>query len=133
MYLAAPVQEIYTGITIEIGEGRATVTLPVMKKFYHAANAIHGSVYFRLLDDAAYFAVNSLVEDVFMLTASFHIDIVRPVSEGELRAEGSVLSSRRNIHLASSQLFSGDGKLVARGKGTFMKSKVLLKDIKTYA
>ena len=39
----------------------------------HAAGAVHGSYYFKVLDDACYFAANSLVSDVFVLTVSFVI------------------------------------------------------------
>jgi acyl-coenzyme A thioesterase PaaI-like protein len=41
----------------------------VVLPHHHSIHAVHGSVYFKALDDAAFFAVNSLVEDVFVLTA----------------------------------------------------------------
>ena len=69
MYLGAPVNRIFDP-RIEIGEGKATVTIPIRSEFFHAAHAAHGMIYFKLLDDAAFFAVNSLVEDVFVLTVS---------------------------------------------------------------
>ena len=71
-YASAPVTRWY-GAAISIGEGSAEVRLAVRPDFHHAANAVHGSVYFRLLDDAASFAANSLVTDVLVLTASFTV------------------------------------------------------------
>ncbi len=53
-----------TGLKARITEGRAEMTLPVTQQFFHAAGALHGSLYFLALDNAAFFAVNSLVEDV---------------------------------------------------------------------
>jgi acyl-coenzyme A thioesterase PaaI-like protein len=56
-------------------------------------------LYFKLLDDAAFFAVNSVVRDVFVLTVSFNIYLTRPVSAGELKASGRAAhgaSSSRN-------------------------------------
>src|SRR5205085_7842937 len=52
LYLSAPVNnQLYNGITIAISEEKAELTLKVEEKFFHAANAIHGSVYFKMLDD----------------------------------------------------------------------------------
>jgi acyl-coenzyme A thioesterase PaaI-like protein len=65
--------------------------IPVRPEFFHAAHAVHGSVYFKALDDAAFFAVNSLVTDVFVLTASYNLYLTRPVTEGALRAVGRVV------------------------------------------
>jgi hypothetical protein len=39
------------------------VTGLVRPDFFHAAHAVHGSVYFKALDDAAFFAVASLVQE----------------------------------------------------------------------
>jgi acyl-coenzyme A thioesterase PaaI-like protein len=81
MYLSAPVNNVlYEGITINISAENAELTLKVEPKFFHAANAIHGSVYFKMLDDAAFFAVNSIVQDVFVYTVSFNTQLLRPVS-----------------------------------------------------
>ena len=64
MYLGAPINQWYRP-TLSISEGSAEVSIAVRPEFFHAANAVHGSVYFKLLDDSAFFAANSLVEDVF--------------------------------------------------------------------
>jgi acyl-coenzyme A thioesterase PaaI-like protein len=45
MYLGAPINEYYTP-EIHISEGQARVTIPVRSDFFHAANAVHGAVYF---------------------------------------------------------------------------------------
>ena len=68
MYRAAPANE-YFRPDISIEEGTAEVRLVVRPDFFHAASAVHGSVYFKLLDDATFFAASSLVDDVFVLTA----------------------------------------------------------------
>src|SRR6266540_40087 len=85
LYAAAPITQWY-GATIEIGDGRAEVRFPIKQEFHHAANAVHGSVYFRALDDSAFFAVNSRVRDVMVLTVSFTVHFMRPVVSGTLRA-----------------------------------------------
>ena len=44
-----------------------------------------------MLDDAAFFAANSLVQDVFVLTKSFTIHFTRPVTQGIMRSIGQVI------------------------------------------
>jgi uncharacterized protein (TIGR00369 family) len=125
MYLSAPINEFYKP-AIKISEGRAEITVQVRSEFFHAANAVHGSAYFKSLDDAAFFAVNSLVEDVFVLTINFNLHLLRPISSSEMKAIGKVVHSGRRLFLAESVLLNSEGKEIARGSGTFMKSKVPL-------
>src|SRR5262245_65921178 len=89
MYESAPVSRWY-GVRASISDGRAEVRVVARPEFLHAAGAVHGSVYFRLLDDAAFFAVNSRVEDSFVLTVSFTVQFARPIVEGEVGASGKV-------------------------------------------
>jgi len=68
MYLSAPVNtEIYNGVTLEVSDEKAELTLKVEDKFFHAAHAIHGSVYFKMLDDAAFFGSQFDCERCFCL------------------------------------------------------------------
>ena len=121
MYLSSPTSEDYDA-DISISEGEATVTVPVQEKQFHAAGGVHGSVYFKLLDDAAFFAVNSLIEDVFVLTTNFNIHLTRPVSEGEIRAEGRVVNENPRQLIGEAVAYDDYGNQVARGSGTFAKS-----------
>jgi len=91
MYYSAPLHEFYEKIHIEISEGKAELNLPIKPKYFHAAHATHGSVYFKLLDDAAYFAVNSLIREVFVLTVSFNIYLLRPVTQGVNSKIGGII------------------------------------------
>ena len=104
MYLSAPTNTYYNP-EIEISQGQARVSIPVNPKHFHAANAVHGAVYFKALDDAAFFAVQSLVEDVFVLTVSFNLSITRPVSEGVMQSTGKVVHASTRLFLAEFQSF----------------------------
>ena len=129
MYLSAPVNtQVYNGITIAISNERAELSLKVEDKYFHAANAIHGSVYFKMLDDAAFFAVNSIVNDVFVYTVSFNVQLLRPVSAGIIRSIGELKFKSTNLFIADSMLFDEKNKLVGRGSGNFMRSKIELTD-----
>jgi uncharacterized protein (TIGR00369 family) len=111
---------------LSVSEGEATLTMRAQERFFHAAGAVHGSIYFKALDDAAWFAVASLVEDVFIVTASFNIYLLRPVSSGELRAHGRLVHRTGRVFIAESRLTGDDGRELARGSGTFMRSKTPL-------
>ncbi len=48
--------------------------------FMQLIGAVHGAHYFLVWDNAAFFAANALVEDVFVLMISFTTGLTRPVS-----------------------------------------------------
>jgi uncharacterized protein (TIGR00369 family) len=125
MYASAPINDYFEPV-MQVSEGRAVVSMKVRRDFFHAANAAHGALYFKALDDAAFFAVNSLVPDVFVLTVSLNAYLTRPVSEGEIRAVGQVVYRSRRLFVAESQLFDSEGNEVARGSGTFVPSDIPL-------
>ena len=99
MYLAAPISDLYHP-SIEISDSEATIEIEVAEQFFHAAGGLHGSVYFKLLDDAAFFAANSLERDVFVLTTSFTTYLTRPVSSGTLRSVGRVVNRNKSQFIA---------------------------------
>jgi len=131
MYLAAPINKFYNP-TITVEECTSEITLTIKEDFFHAANAVHGSVYFKMLDDAAFFAVNSIVEDVFVLTGTFETKLLRPITDGKIVAKGIISSNWGDKFEAEAELFNSKGKLVAKGKGTFIKSKILLASIDSF-
>ena len=125
LYLTAPTNAYYRP-NIRIGHATCEIEITARPDFHHAAHAVHGSVYFKLLDDAGFFAANSVVEDVFVLTANFTIHLLRPISEGVLLAKGRLLHGGNRQLLAESQLFSADNELIAHGVGTYVRSRILL-------
>jgi acyl-coenzyme A thioesterase PaaI-like protein len=73
LYRAAPVNVLFPSSLEIVGEGRARLTFTVTPEVYHAAGAAHGTIYFKMLDDAAFYAANTLVTDRFLLTTSFYL------------------------------------------------------------
>lgn len=126
LYDAAPINKWFQPRLRIPAEGAAEIDLLVREDFHHAARAMHGAVYFKALDDATFFAVQSCVTDVFVLTSSFQIYFLRPVSEGQLLARGTVVSRSKRLYIADGVLFDSRGKEVARGSGTFMPSSISL-------
>lgn len=125
VYLESPTNEYYKP-SIEIQDGQATIIIEAKQHLHHAAFAVHGSHYFKLLDDSAFFAANSLIPDVFVLTASFTVQFMRPVAEGAMTGTGRVTNRSKRLVWAESELRDAQGRLLATGSGTFMPSRVPL-------
>lgn len=125
MYLSAPVNQMFAPRII-VSKGATEVVFPVNPQHFHAAYALHGAIYFKAMDDAAFFAVNSLVHDVFVLTVSFNIHFMRPVSDGEIFARATAYFTSRQLYAAEVNLLNSAGKEIARGSGMFAKSKIQL-------
>ena len=70
--------------------------------------------------------MNSKVPDVFVLTASFHVDLFRPVTGGTITAHGKLIHASSRLFHAESTLRDDAGRLIARGSGTFLRSKIRL-------
>jgi uncharacterized protein (TIGR00369 family) len=124
MYVEAPINQFFKP-SIHIEEGLATIRLAVRPDMHHAAHAAHGAVYFKMLDDAAFFAVQSLVNEHFVLTVTFTVYLVAAVVDGEMLATGRVVHQSKRLFLAES-VIEVNGKTVARGNGSFMRSAVAL-------
>lgn len=127
MMHSGPIVQL-TGAEITVKKGEAHITLPVRKDFFHAAGAMHGALYFLALDTAAFFAVNSLVEDVFVLTTSFTTYMTRPVSEGVVKAIGKAVYQNRSQFIGESVLYDSNDNEIARANGIFVKSKIPLSE-----
>ena len=130
MYVDAPVN-VYFRPSITVSHGEAVVRMALRSDMHHAAHAAHGAIYFKMLDDAAFFAVQSLATDVFVLTLTFQVHLLAPVSEGEMVASGKVVHQSKRLYVAESMIEVA-GKIVARGNGTFMRSAIRLDETVGY-
>ena len=99
---------------------------------FHAAGAAHGTLYFKMLDDASFYAANSLVSDRFLLTTAFNLLFTRPLRAGPVTAEGRWASGRRRVLVGEARLIDSDGELAASGTGTFMRSHIPLSGLPGY-
>ncbi|MCD2323518.1 PaaI family thioesterase [Sphingomonas sp. IC-56] len=132
LYAAAPINQLFESV-LEIPEpGIARIRFQVDARFFHAAGAAHGTSYFKMLDDAAFYAANSLITDRFLLTTQFNLLLTKPLSEGPVVAEGRWVSGQRRVFVAEARLVDASGEEVARGTGTFMRSRIPLASLPGY-
>jgi uncharacterized protein (TIGR00369 family) len=133
LYAAAPINDMFQSKMEIVGEGQSRISFMVEPGHYHAAGAAHGTTYFKMLDDAAFYAANSLVNDFFLLTTAFNLLLTRPLKAGPVVAEGRWINGRRRVLVADAWLTDADGEQVARGTGTFMRSRIPLASLPGYA
>jgi len=133
LYDSAPINRLFPSRLTIAGPGEARIAFDVAPAYFHAAGAAHGTLYFKMLDDAAFYAANSLVSDRFLLTTAFNLLFTKPLTAGPIIAEGRWLSGKRRIYVAEARLIDGMGEEVGRGTGTFMRSTISLTSLPGYA
>jgi len=133
LYASAPINKLFDSVLEIEAEGRSQITFTVDERYYHAANAAHGTIYFKMLDDAAFYAANSLATDRFLLTTSFNLHFTKPVRMGTVVAHGQWVSGRRRVFVAEARLIDAEGDEIGRGTGTFMRSHIALSSLAGYA
>ncbi|MGB3472348.1 MAG: PaaI family thioesterase [Erythrobacter sp.] len=133
LYGSAPINEKFNSRLEITGRGLARLHFTVSEDVFHAAGAAHGTIYFKMLDDAAFYAANTLSTDRFLLTTSFNLNFTKPVRAGEVIAEGRWVSGKRRVFVAESRLIDDEGDEIGRGTGTFMRSHIALSGLDGYA
>jgi len=132
LYRSAPVNGLFESILKIPRAGHSTIEFTVDRSSFHAAGAAHGTLYFKMLDDAAFYAANSLISDRFLLTTAFNLHFTRPMRCGTARAEGRWISGRRRVLIAEARIVGSDGEECARGTGTFLRSHITLAGLSGY-
>jgi len=132
LYDSAPINRLFES-RIELPKaGQSLIRFTVKGDAFHAANAAHGTLYFKMLDDAAFYAANGLVSDRFLLTTAFNLHFTKPLKSGEAFAEGRWISGRRRVFVAEARIVDSSGEECARGTGTFLRSHIALTSLKGY-
>lgn len=132
MYAAAPFNGYYSG-KMSISEGAARLEIPIQETFLHAAQAVHGTHYFKVLDDSCFFAAQSAVADVFLLTASFTLYFTRPIVGTHMVGDAKLVSQTRTQLIAEGVVLDETGKICGRGSGLFARSKHALETLPGYS
>jgi uncharacterized protein (TIGR00369 family) len=132
LYASAPINHRYASKLTIPEEGQSRLTFTVTPEDYHAAGAAHGTIYFKMLDDAAFYAANTLATDRFLLTTSFNLHFTKPVRAGTVTAEGRWVTGKRRVFVAEARLIDDEGEEIGRGTGTFMRSRIALSSLPGY-
>ena len=133
LYRRAAINRLFVS-SIEIpSQGSTRIRFDVEESSFHAAGAAHGTLYFKMMDDAAFYACNSMVTDRFLLTTAFNLNFTRPLRSGPVTAEGRWVSGKRRVFVGEARLVDAQGEEAARGTGTFMRSHIPLAGLPGYS
>ncbi len=132
LYASAPINSLFESRLSLPEAGRSEIEFTVAQSSHHAAGAAHGTLYFKMLDDAAFYAANTMVSDRFLLTTAFNLHFTKPMKGGPARAEGRWISGRRRVFVAEARIVDSTGEECARGTGTFLRSHIALSALGGY-
>ena len=132
LYASAPINQLFRSALTLAEAGRSQIDFTVEPASFHAAGAAHGTLYFKMLDDASFYAANSLVSDRFLLTTAFNLHFTKPLREGPAVAEGRWISGKRRVFVAEARIVDSSGEECARGTGTFLRSHIALAGLAGY-
>ena len=133
LYASAPINLLFRSSLRLEEAGRSRIDFSVEPASFHAAGAAHGTLYFKMLDDASFYAANSLVSDRFLLTTAFNLHFTKPMREGPAVAEGRWISGKRRVFVAEARIVDAEGEECARGTGTFLRSHIALAGLSGYS
>jgi uncharacterized protein (TIGR00369 family) len=132
LYRSAPINRLFESTLKIVAPGRSELRFTVSEQSFHAAGAAHGTLYFKMMDDAAFYAANSLISDRFLLTTAFNLHFTKPMKLGAAVAEGRWISGKRRVFVAEARIIDAEGEECARGTGTFLRSHIALSSLPGY-
>lgn len=119
MYLSDSANDLYEP-GIRLSEGAADVLIPMKNRLADPAGTVRSSVCYKVMADAATYAVNATVANVVVKPVAFSIYMTEAVPKGMLIARGRFVGSSGDHLMAESLLTDSDGVEIARGSGTFI-------------
>lgn len=132
LYTKVNIGQFYDTTQMSVRHEQAEISLQITPKYHMGLGLTHGSVYFRLLDDACFYACMSLEEETHLLTSRFSIEFLKPVISGKVTAKGKITHKLKKGYQAEAALYNDKNELIAYGSGHFAKTKMLLADIEAY-
>lgn len=103
------------------GEGECITELAIDDRHLNPNNVVHGAVVYALADTGMGGALTTLLDGTeFCSTIEIKINYFRPGVSGRLSCRTRVVNKSRQTAAMDSEIFSEEGKLLARATGTFM-------------
>ena len=103
------------------GDGNAVFEMPYKAELSHAMKDTHGGVIATLLDNAGWFTA-AVQYDQWVNTSELTVRLHEPANQEDLRAAGKIVRAGKRLCVASMEVRSVSGRLVATGSGTFVVS-----------
>lgn len=118
VFAAAPIiRSTGMQLTYDV-HGRAVVDWPYRRAYDHGLGDTHGGLVATLLDTAGWFTLAPHYP-AWINTVEFSVRLDEPVKNQALRAVGEPVRIGKKLAMAEMRVTAADGRLVARGAGTF--------------
>ena len=104
-------------------KGVAKLVLDVMPQNLNLVGILHGSFFFKLMDDACFFSIMTINNVLFVATSNFSVTYFRPVLKGKITATASVIESSDFKYFCQCIIVNEFDDKIASGSGTFIKPK----------
>src|SRR5512137_2836028 len=108
---------IHLGMVLaDLGIGEALVDIGTRDTHRQMFGHVHGGVIASLADTAIFWSLFAeLDESVGITTVDLKVNYLAPVADGKLSARGKRIRLGRTLGLGETEIFNGEGKLVAHG------------------
>lgn len=107
---------------LELGPGRAVMTLPMRHELKQPSHLMHGGAIASLIDTATAFAVATTFEKGDnAATVDLTVHYLRPVIDGVARCEAKILRAGKRLLTVSAEVFNDKGNLAATALATYSK------------
>jgi uncharacterized protein (TIGR00369 family) len=105
----------------DVADGRATVLLTAGPQHANPMGTVHGGILCDIADAAMGMAfASTLAPEESFTTVELKINFFRPVWQGRLQAEGTVVQRGRTIGYVESTITDEENRLVAKAASTCM-------------
>ena len=105
---------------VRVEDGYAEMTFPLSEDVKRRGNIVHGGIIMFAMDNTGGLAVMTRNEGNDQVTVELKANFLEPLRKSPFRAVGRVVRAGRNIAVAEVDVFDSEGKLCAKGMGTWL-------------
>ena len=105
---------------VRVDDGYAEMTFPLSEDVKRRGNIVHGGIIMFAMDNTGGLAVMTRNEGNDQVTVELKANFLEPLRKSPFRAVGRVVRAGRNIAVAEVDVFDSEGKLCAKGTGTWL-------------
>ena len=108
---------------VRVGNGRAALSFPYGRAVTRRGGVVHGGIVMYTIDSVCGIAVMSVNPGLDQLTMELKVNFLEPLRKGPFVAAGKVVRAGNRVAVAEGEIRDGDGKLCAKGIGTWYMVK----------
>ena len=103
------------------GAGKGKVVMEIQDDHISPSGTVHGGVYATVADNVMSAAISGVIESgKRFVTIELHVRYLRPVSEGSIVAESSVVKAGRRVVHTECKMLNDAGDLLATASASYM-------------